>query len=278
MTAVKVACCQVRLRIGDSVGNSARVHTAVESAARAGANVVVLPELCNSGYVFADVDEARALAESADGPTIGRWQALAAKHEIVIVGGFCECDAQGRLRNSAALVTAGGVQAIYRKAHLWDRETLIFTPGDDVPPVVSTPFGRLGVIICYDLEFPEWVRVPALAGAELLCVPTNWPRLRRPDGERPMELIRAQATASVNRIFIAVCDRAGEERGVGWVGGSAIIDADGWLVGAPQLEERTTVVAECRPCDARDKSISAHNDVHADRRPSLYLPALRPST
>ena len=108
------------------------------------------------------------------------------------------------------------------------RKSTIFTAGDRPPPVIETRFGRLAVMICYDLEFPEWVRLPALAGAQLLCAPVNWPLAPRPQGERPAEMVKAQANAAVNRLFIAVCDRCETERGVAWIGGSVIVDADGY--------------------------------------------------
>ena len=127
--------------------------------------------------------------------------------------------------------------AVYRKTHLWDRERLIFTPGDAVPPVLDTAFGRLGVLVCYDLEFPEMPRSLALRGAELLCVPVNWPVVERPPaGEHPPEQLTAMSAARVNRVFIAVCDRVGAERGVEWVGGTAVIDENGWIVGASEAE------------------------------------------
>ena len=154
--------------------------------------------------------------------------------QIVIVGGFCETSG-GELYNSAALVDPGGLRCVYRKAHLWDEESLWFTPGSAAPPVVTTRFGQIAVMICYDLEFPEWVRLPALDGAQLLCAPTNWPAFPRPEGERPAEIVRVQADAAVNRMFIAACDRTGAERGVDWVAGSVIVDPDGWpLAEAPR--------------------------------------------
>lgn len=270
MKPVTVACAQLPLATGDADANRARARFAIESAAAAGARVVVLPELCNSGYVFSGPDEARTLAETSTGPTVSGWQALARRLGVLIVGGFCELDLQGRLRNSAAVVDPSGLQAIYHKAHLWDRETLIFTPGDVPPPVVETRFGRIGVMVCYDLEFPEWVRLAALAGTQLLCVPTNWPRFPRPDGERPMEVVRAQASAAVNRMFIAVCDRVAGERDTDWVGGSVVIDADGWPLTPSLIERPGQVAASCDLSEAADKSISEHNDVHGDRRPWLY--------
>jgi 5-aminopentanamidase len=268
---VLVACCQLAPEIGALEANRALAARAVEDAAARGARLIVLPELVSSGYVFRDAEEARSLAEPADGPTVTGWSELARRLDVVIVGGFCEVDDDGLLRNSAALVDADGARAVYRKAHLWDRESEVFTPGDDPPPVVDTAAGRIGVVVCYDLEFPEWVRAAALQGAELLCVPTNWPREPRPAGERPMEVVRAMAAACTNRVFIAAADRCGRERGVDWVGGSAIVGPDGWpLAGPPEACEPALLIASCDLAQARDKRISERNDVLADRRPRVY--------
>jgi predicted amidohydrolase len=265
-----VACCQLTPAFGDPAANRELAADAIAAAAARGADVVVLPELVSSGYVFESRAEARASAEAADGPTVGLWARLAADHQIVIVGGFCEI-AGGEVFNSAALVDAGGLRGVYRKAHLWDKESLWFTPGATAPAVITTQFGRLAMMICYDLEFPEWVRLPALDGAQLLCAPTNWPAFPRPDGERPAEIVRVQADAAVNRMFIAACDRTGQERGVDWVGGSVIVDADGWPLAEATLGAGpVTITAECDLGDALSKATSPLNDVHADRRPALY--------
>ena len=180
-----IACCQIAPVLGDVPANTALTVAAIRAAAEDGAALVVLPELASSGYMLADRAEALAAAQTSDGPTITAWAELARELGIVIVGGFCERDDAGDPRNSAVLVDPSGVRAVYRKAHLWDRERLVFVAGDDAPPVVDTIVGRVGVVICYDLEFPEWVRVPALAGAQVLCAPTNWPLARHPEGERP---------------------------------------------------------------------------------------------
>ena len=265
-----VACCQLTPVFGDPAANRELAAGAVARAVERGARVVVLPELISSGYVFRSRAEAAACAETADGPTVTGWARLAAEHQIVIVGGFCE-DGGGELFNSAALVDPGGLRGVYRKAHLWDEESLWFTPGSAAPPVVATRFGRIGVMICYDLEFPEWVRLPALDGAQLLAAPTNWPAFPRPDGERPAEIVRVQADAAVNRMFIAACDRTGTERGVDWVGGSAIVDADGWpLAEATGAAGPVTITADCELASALDKATGPRNDVFADRRPGLY--------
>ncbi|MCP2020533.1 UNVERIFIED_ORG: putative amidohydrolase [Pseudomonas reinekei] len=266
-----VACCQLAPKIGDLAYNRTLTERAIRQAAHQGAQVVVLPELVQSGYVFADRDEALSLAETVDGPTLQLWQALARELNLVIVGGFCERLPGDELANSAAMIDANGLRAVYRKAHLWDAEKDIFTAGDAPPPVVETLHGRLGMLICYDLEFPEWVRLPALAGADLLCAPVNWPDGPRPQTERPAEVLRVQANASVNRLFIAACDRYGHERGVGWVQGSVIVDADGYpLAGPAEQGGEQILLATLNLAEARNKRISARNDLHQDRRPQLY--------
>lgn len=271
MSTVRVACHQLAPVLGDLAGNRARARAAVDAAAAAGAQVVVLPELVTSGYVFRDAAEARALAEPASGPTLVGWAERARAHGLVIAGGFAEDGGDGRLYNSAALVDAGGVRGVYRKVHLWDRESEVFTPGAAPPLVLDTPHGRIGLIVCYDLEFPEWVRAAALQGAELLCVPTNWPREPRPDGERPMEVLRTMASASTNRMAVAACDRCGVERGTDWVAGSAIVGPDGWLLaGPPDAPEPVLLTADVDLAQARDKALGPRNDALGDRRPALY--------
>lgn len=266
-----VACCQLAAKIGDLAYNRNLTERAIRSAALQGAQVVVLPELVQSGYLFADRAEALALAETVEGPTLRLWQALAVELNVVIVGGFCERLAGDELANSAALIDARGVRAVYRKAHLWDAEKTIFRAGDAAPPVIETVHGRIGMLICYDLEFPEWVRLPALAGADLLCAPVNWPDGPRPQTERPAEVLRVQANASVNRMFIAACDRHGFERGVSWVQGSVIVDADGFpLAGPAEQGGEQILLATLNLAEARNKRISERNDLHRDRRPSLY--------
>jgi 5-aminopentanamidase len=268
---VSVAVCQTFPRIGDVDRNRRRLLEEIAAAAAAGARIIVFPELATSGYVFASKEEARSLAEPADGPTVQAVAALTRELDVVAVLGLPEIGPAGSLHNSAVVVDRDGLRAIYRKTHLWDRETSMFTAGSEPPPVVDTSRGRVAVLVCYDLEFPEWVRLAALAGAEMLCVPANWPAGPRPAAERPAEMVRALAAASTNHMFVAVCDRVGKERGVDWVGGSLIADPDGYPLGLSDLTgQEQRLLASCRMEDARDKSVSARNDVLRDRRPELY--------
>ncbi len=271
MSAVRVVCHQLAPRIADAEYNRTLSANAIRGAAALGAQVVVLPELVQSGYAFNDRQEALAVSEELNGPTLNLWTTLARELDMIVVAGFCERLAADRVANSAALIEPDGGLTVYRKAHLWNREKLIFTPGTEPPPVVETAVGRIAMMICYDLEFPEWVRLAALADADLLCAPVNWPDGPRPPGERPAEIVRVQANAAVNRIFIAACDRHGEERGVNWVGGSVIVDPDGYpLAGAVSHQQEQRLVADLPLAQARDKFISEHNHVHQDRRPGLY--------
>jgi predicted amidohydrolase len=267
--STRVTCCQIPLAIGDTTGNQATATAAVEAAARDGAQVVVLPELASSGYVFADRAELASLAETRDGPAITAWANLAESFDLTIVAGFPEA-AGDKIYNSAAVVDPTGLRGVYRKAHLWDTENAVFDRADDLPLLVETTHGRLGVMICYDIEFPEWVRAVALAGADLLCAPVNWPLLPRPQGERPAEMVRAMAGAGSNRMPIAVCDRTGVERGVDWVGGSVITDADGYPMAVAEFSTPGSITADVDVEQARVKRFNDNNDVHGDRRTDLY--------
>lgn len=269
--SVRVACRQFAPVVGDLEANRRLTREAVREAVAAGARLVVLPELCTSGYVFESEAEARACAEPAGGPALRGWSEEAARGEAVVVGGFCELGEDGRLYNSAAVVDGTGVLAVYRKIHLWDREQLVFEPGRECAPVLETPVGRVGVSVCYDLNFPEIARGLALAGADVIVLPTNSPRFPRPERERPMEIVLAMASAHLNHVFFAMCDRCGPERGVEWVGGSVICDEWGWiLAGPPENFGPGLVLADCDFSRARDKAWNKRNDVLGDRRPELY--------
>jgi predicted amidohydrolase len=263
----RVVCRQLAPRIGDLAGNQETILRTVRDATSAGADILVLPELATSGYVFRSQAEVDACAVTADDPLLAQW-ADAVHGDAVVVCGFAERGEDGVFHNSAAVVDATGVRAVHRKAHLWDRENLFFTPGSRRPPVVETRFGRVGVMVCYDLEFPEYTRQAALAGADLIAVPTNWPAVDRPAGERPPEVLIAQAAARVNRVVIACCDRGGVERGQEWTEGTSINDAQGWLAAVAGADGEA--LFETDLAASRDKRLTAHNHLFEDRRTDLY--------
>lgn len=274
---VRIACCQVEPDVESPAASTERARTALAEAIGQGAQIVVLPELCNSGYVFRDEAEVRAAATPASGPLLQCWAQEASRADAVVVGGFCELADDGRVFNSSALVNSGGVLAVYRKLHLWDQEQRWFARGEQPAPVVPTRYGRIGLGVCYDIEFPELTRGLALAGADLIALPTNWPLEQR---DPPMLRSLAVTTAYLNRVFVAVCDRAGTERDLRFQGGSVIAAPDGSApgtvsTGAGIAGPSQTVVADCDLELARDKHNAPNNDVFADRRPKYYE---RPAT
>lgn len=265
-----VAAAQLSLAVGEVAANRAAAIVAIEQAAAAGASLVVLPELSDTGYVMRSRQEAARLADHER--TLEGWSEASARLGVVVAGGLCVTGDDGALRNAAAVVDPTGVRAVYYKAHLWGAEPDLFEAGDEAPAVVETAAGRVAVVVCYDLEFPEWVRKVAEAGAEILAAPVNWPKLSEPPaGERPTEVVKAQAGAATYGLWIVVADRCGPERGVDWVGASVVVDPDGYpLTGPATGSGPALLVADIDPGRARDKSLGARNDRFADRRPELY--------
>ena len=252
--------------IGDLDGNLERLRSAILTATSMGSDLVVLPELATSGYVFADRAEAESCSLTRDDP---RWAALQSviPDDAIVVVGYAESDA-GRLYNTAVVLSSRGRLADYRKAHLWGGEKSVFDPGPTAGLVVDVPFGRLGVAICYDSEFPEVPRRLALAGADVLALPVNWPLVDRPRGEHPPETIQVMAAARSSRLPIVVADRRGEERGVPWTDGTAVVNGLGWI--DARRDEENAASATVVLDDIRVKTLPPHNDLFADRRPELY--------
>lgn len=263
---VRIRCHEVAPRIAELSGNIEIIESAIRNAVSDGVELLVLPELATSGY-YLTADEARECAIRLDNAIWSRWSSLLTPNTTVVVG-FAESGGDGdEIYNSAAVLTAKGVTAVYRKTHLWDAEKTVFTPGSQPPFVVDTPSGRLGVLICYDLEFPEMPRSLALNGAEIIAVPTNWPVVPKPTNEHPPEVVQAMAAARSSCVAIACCDRSGDERGKAWTQGTAVIGADGWIAGERSGDQ---IDADVEIRDTRAQ-IGPLNNVVTDRRPQLYF-------
>ncbi|ALL80239.1 hypothetical protein AD017_01645 [Pseudonocardia sp. EC080619-01] len=274
---VTVAACRIPARIDRP--DPAIAERRVREAVAGGTRLVVLPELAVCGYAFTDAAEARAAAEPLDGPTVGRFARLTAELGCVLVAGLAELAPDGRVYSSAVVVEGGELRAAYRKVHLWDREAELFSPGDAPPPVVATAAGRIAPMVCYDLEFPEWVRAAAEAGAEIVAAPVNWPWRPTPDGQHPLEVAKVRAAAGAYRVHVVAADRCGTERGVAWFGAGVVCGADGHLLagpGGPPPGEPGVLYARLDPAGARDKRLGPHNHALRDRRPELYRETVPP--
>jgi predicted amidohydrolase len=270
---LRVACLQMEPRVGEKERNVARSLESIERAAEAGAKLAVLPELCNSGYVFQTREEAYTLAEEVPGGlTTKTWMAAAARHGMVIVAGITEREGEN-LYNSAVVVGPAGYIGKYRKNHLWGEENLFFEPGNLGMPVFHIGPGRIACAICYDIWFPETFRLAALQGADLLCVATNWvPMPQQPSNLPVMANILSMGGAHSNSMFVAAADRVGTERGQPFLGNSIIVSHTGWpLAGPASFEREEMIVADMNLSDARRKrNLNAFNQLLRDRRIDVY--------
>ncbi|GAA3397784.1 carbon-nitrogen hydrolase family protein [Streptomyces roseoviridis] len=224
MPALRIALLQSSGQLGDVAANLKILDEAAGRAAAAGAGLLLAPELFLTGYAIGP-DLAR-LAEPSDGPSARAVADIAARHGLAVGYGYPERDTErhGVLYNSAQLLGADGtVLAHYRKTHLFgDFEAKWFTPGED--GVVQTELGGLtvGLMICYDVEFPENVRAQALAGTDLLLVPTA---LMHPAEIVPESVVPVRAFE--NQIYLAYANRTGPEGDFEFVGLSTLAGPDG---------------------------------------------------
>ncbi|HZS14387.1 MAG TPA: nitrilase-related carbon-nitrogen hydrolase [Candidatus Dormibacteraeota bacterium] len=271
----RIAVAQYEPHVGDLDGNREQAVHWARAAAAEGADLVVLPELASSGYTFGSVEEAQAAAEDASaGPTVNALVEVARETGIHVVCGIDERDGDCR-HNSAVLLGPAGRLATYRKLHLFYDEQSWFVPGTALP-VVDLPFGRVGMVICYDLWFPEAVRALALAGADIVAVPTNWvasfKRTVHDDRGYCQGDYVAMASAAQNGVVMACADRIGTERGLTFLGASIIVGADGWPVAGPAPADSSTLLV----ADVALSSVAAarqrtpRNNLLGDRRPDAY--------
>lgn len=271
---VRIAVAQYEPHVGDLEGNRARAEHWVTEATGRGASLVVLPELASSGYVFADEGEAVATAEPTTGPFVRTLEALSRRTGCVVVAGLNELAGRAR-HNSAVLIGPDGYVATYRKLHLFNDEQSWFAPGAGLT-VVETPVGVVGMAVCYDLRFPEAVRAMALAGAEIIAVPTNWVASFKHTvwderGYCQGDYL-AMASAGQNGVVVACADRVGVEREVRFIGASIIVGPEGWPIAGPAGGESIDLLIGDADLDdiERFRRSTPRNHLLSDRRPDAY--------
>ncbi len=269
----RVAVVQTRPRFGAVETNVAEALTlATRALAAAGrAQLVILPELFHTGYVFRSRAEARSLAEDGRrGPTARALTAFARAHGVTVVAGLCERDGR-RLFNSAAWVGPRGVRGVYRKVHLFADEKRWFAPGEEPWPVFTVGPARVGLMICFDWRFPEAARCLALAGADLIAHPAN---LVHPYSQEAM-----RTRALENRVFCATANRVGLDRRAGralsFTGRSQVVDPDGRVLARAGRARAGACVVDLDLRLARDKHVTPANDLIGDRFPALYAALTR---
>ncbi len=217
--SVTVALVQMAVRDAQVEANRDRARAAVARAASRGARLVMLPELWTTGM---DLTAATALAEPIpQGETVRQMRAWAQTYGLWLVGSLLERDADGRRYNTAIAVgPQGQVLPPYRKIHLFSgmHEDQALSPGC-APRLWELPWGRVGVLVCYDVRFPELARAYALAGAQGLLLMAAWPMARRAHWD-----VLVQARAVENVLFVAAVNRVGPGRYGPFGGGSMVVD------------------------------------------------------
>lgn len=262
---MRLALWQTAGMPADKPANLAALARTARAAALAGAELLLCPECWLSGYNIPE--DCAALAEPAGGPSAIAIAAIARETGLAIVYGYAEREGE-RLYNSAAAIGPDGAPlGHYRKTHLFgDFERALYTPGDAFAPPFVYRGWRMGMLICYDVEFPEAVRAVALSGAELLLIPTA---ITPEYGCVPGVIVPARAVE--NQIFVAYCDHAGEENGLAYLGGSCLAGPDGKLLATAGAAEALLFA------DITHATLSANAasfPYRRERRPELYARSL----
>jgi predicted amidohydrolase len=260
---MKIAAFQMVARLGDVAANLATIGEAAAEAAALGAEIVVAPELATTGY-GAD-DAIRALAEPADGPQCAELAKIAALNGLALVAGFAERHGAATY-NSALFVDPDGRQLVHRKCQLYgDYERGLFAPGGSATNAIAFRGMKVGLLICYDIEFPEIVRGLALAGADIIAVPTAVPVTPNaafvPDMMVPVR-------AFENQLAIVYADHAGADERFEYAGRSCIAMPDGTVAARASVTNAEIIIADYRP--ERYDASRALNPYLADRRTDLF--------
>ena len=268
--SVRVAGIQMDPKLGDVAGNLARCLVSLNAAADAGAELVVFPEAALTGYVFHTLDEAMPVAEPIPGPGTDAIADACRRRGVHVVVGLLEKD-RDDYYNATALIGPAGLIGKYRKLHLPYLGVDRFVRRGNLPPAVhETGLGRIGLSICYDLDFPEYARVLALMGAQIIVTSTNWPD----DIEFVPDYV-VQTRARENVVNLIAVNRAGVERGVRFIGRSKVVDPRGITLVEGKHFDEDVIFAEIDPAAADQKHkvvIPGELETHMleDRRPEFY--------
>jgi len=260
-----VAGVQMDCRLADKPANLRTMTDRLAAAADRGARLVVFPECALTGYGAGDENEAWNIALEPE--ELEPIAAAACELKIGILVGSLLRDGDV-VYNAAVLFLPNGNRHEYRKTHIpFMGADRFVKPGDRLEPI-QTPWGKLGILVCFDLRFPEAARSLAMKGAELILVPTNWPEGAVVSAEHI-----AIARAAENRVFVATCNRVGEERGFRFIGRSKIIGIDGELLVSAGDEEAVLVADLDLSLAQTKKRVVIPGEYETDcfaRRPELY--------
>ena len=257
---LKIVQIQFNPRIGEPDKNLQEVKSLL--AKSSGADLVILPELSNSGYNFLDRNHALSLASAVEeSEYVNSLLEVARENDQHIVTGFHEKEGD-ELFNTSLFITPGGEIGKYRKIHLFMNEKEIFSPGNAGLPVFNMNGIRLGMLICFDYLFPEIWRIMGLKDVDLIAHPSNLVTYKA------FKVVPAQAV--INRFFIFTTNRYGTERDVSFSGRTFAVDPEGDVIAEASANKTEILESFIDPLKARNKMITAKNHVLDDRRPDQY--------
>lgn len=266
----RIAVGQMNPKPGAVADNLARIGAIVGEAAAAGADLVILPETATTGYFIAD--RLGELAEPADGPTATALAGLARRHAVMLAVGMVLAEGNRFFDTQMLFGRDGRRLAIYRKTHLFAAERQWYAAGNE-PVVVDTPIGRLGLSVCYDLIFPDFIRKLVDLGAETVINSTNWITNEWQTnvwGWSGAVVEGLAATRALeNGIWLAMADCIGPEAGFDSLGHSCIAAPSGRIVasvGSGSGFAAAEIVRSSEDLD-RWRAIATYRQ---DRRPELY--------
>lgn len=266
---MKVGYIQFHPRFGEIDYNRTRTLDLIHQGADA--DLLVLPELCTTGYLFEDKTELERLAEFIpEGKSTKAWIKIAKVTNTYLVAGICEKTKEGEFYNSSVLIGPEGYIDTYRKIHLFNTEKDFFSPGNGPFKIYDIGITKLGMIICFDWAFPELTRILALHGAEIICHPSN------------LVLSFAQKTMLArsieNRVYTITANRIGEDvrpsSKLSFTGESQVTSPKMEILSKASVDKEEVSIVEIDPSLAQNKMITANNHIFLDRRIELYHPLL----
>lgn len=262
---MKVGYIQFKPKLGKKKQNQKKILDLIKIGEEA--DLLVLPELCNTGYLFDSKDSLRPLAEKVDnGSSIQQWKEISKATDTYLVAGFAELGTDDKLYNSSVLISPDGEIDVYRKIHLFFKEKLLFSPGNELPKIHSILNSKISMIICFDWVFPELTRYLSLNGLEILCHPAN---LVLPFAQRTM-----LARSIENRIFTITANRTGTDsinnEILTFTGQSQITSPKMEVLYQSNEKQEEVGIVSINSEDAKNKDITTMNHIFADRRTDLY--------
>lgn len=259
---INAAIIQFRPGLGKNDENVQKAGHLLDEAR--GADLVVFPELTNSGYNFISAQQALKSAEVAgEGPFSRLILDKARQMNSFIVAGINEISG-GVLFNTAIIAGPDGMMGKYRKIHLFMNEKDLFLPGDAGLPVFEMGGWKTGIQICFDYFFPETWRILAQKGADVICHPSN---LLTQNAHKCIP-----GLALMNKVFIATANRTGREEDLMFNGQSFFTDPTGEVMKIASVEGEEIIIEELDILRSRDKMVTSRNHAFNDRRPETYHP------